>query len=83
MTDEVSAVYWHCYNLFIWNLFNIIIGFLNLFFNLFQEKKPYVDKAAELKAEYDKALESNNVENDVRSSFRISVGSLCFIFLFP
>ncbi|XP_021609945.2 high mobility group B protein 7 isoform X2 [Manihot esculenta] len=29
-----------------------------------EEKKPYVDKAAELKAEYDKALESNNVEND-------------------
>lgn len=32
-----------------------------------QEKKPYQDKAAELKAEYEKALESRNAENeDVR-----------------
>ncbi|KAH7571179.1 hypothetical protein ACOSP7_019821 [Xanthoceras sorbifolium] len=29
-----------------------------------EEKKPYVDKAAELKAEYMKALESNDAEND-------------------
>ncbi|KAF2312623.1 hypothetical protein GH714_036999 [Hevea brasiliensis] len=27
-----------------------------------EEKKPYVSKAAELKAEYDKALEANNAE---------------------
>ncbi|XP_038875553.1 high mobility group B protein 7 [Benincasa hispida] len=29
-----------------------------------EEKKPYQDKAAELKAEYEKALESRNVENE-------------------
>lgn len=28
-----------------------------------EEKKPYVDKAAELKAEYDKAMETYNAEN--------------------
>lgn len=39
---------------------------LTLCFDLLQEKKPYVVKAAELKAEYDKTLESSNAENDVR-----------------
>ncbi|KAF2322443.1 hypothetical protein GH714_017068 [Hevea brasiliensis] len=29
-----------------------------------EEKKPYVDKAAERKAEYDKAMEANNAENE-------------------
>ncbi|GMY18584.1 high mobility group B protein 7-like [Fagus crenata] len=29
-----------------------------------EEKKPYQDKAAELKAEYEKALESNNAEDE-------------------
>lgn len=40
--------------------------------NLFQEKKQYVDKAAELKAEYGKALESESVENE-------DVGSQSFL----
>uniref|UniRef100_A0A9I9EIL3 HMG box domain-containing protein n=1 Tax=Cucumis melo TaxID=3656 RepID=A0A9I9EIL3_CUCME len=29
-----------------------------------EEKKPYQDKAAELKAEYEKALEGRNAENE-------------------
>lgn len=32
---------------------------------MFQEKKPYMDKAAELKAEYGKAKEGNADENEV------------------
>lgn len=45
---------------------------------MFQEKKTYVDKAAELKAEYDKAMETYRAENgEVLLNSQIPVHHCC------